>query len=145
MNRATTIAHQFVTSAPPVLEQGVLYVSIEFTTALHLCLCGCGREVVTPLRPSGWRVTFDGQSVSLAPSIGNWSFPCRSHYWIDHNTVRWSTNFTDERVSAVQKTDRRALQTEVAARNQLAQDRKWWVKAISKLTAFRGRRHTPSG
>lgn len=79
MNRATTITHQFVTSAPPVLEQGVLYVSIEFTTALHLCLCGCGREVVTPLRPSGWRVTFDGQSVSLAPSIGNWSFPCRSH------------------------------------------------------------------
>lgn len=140
MTRATTITHQFVTSAPPVLEQGVLYVSIEFTTALHLCLCGCGREVVTPLRPSGWRVTFDGQSVSIAPSIGNWSFPCRSHYWIDRDTVRWSNSFTEERVIAVQETDRRALREEVTTHNQLARRRKWWTRAIDKLSTLVGHR-----
>jgi hypothetical protein len=38
---------------------------------------------------------FDGETVSLDPSIGNWSFPCRSHYWLERGGVRgalqWST------------------------------------------------------
>ncbi|WP_353963011.1 DUF6527 family protein [Streptomyces sp. NBC_00365] len=37
--------------------------------------CGCGRKVVTPLAPQEWKLTLDGVSVSLHPSIGNWSFP----------------------------------------------------------------------
>ncbi|MFC4855982.1 DUF6527 family protein [Actinophytocola glycyrrhizae] len=27
------------------------------------------------------RRDFNGETVSLSPSIGNWSFPCRSHYY----------------------------------------------------------------
>jgi len=34
--------------------------------------------VVTPLSPTGWSLIFDGETVSLYPSIGNWNFPCRS-------------------------------------------------------------------
>src|SRR5712664_1055270 len=83
------LSHNFVRSVPEALEQGVLYVSIEYATAIHRCCCGCGKEVVTPLSPRDWKLTFDGETVSLHPSIGNWSFPCRSHYWIKQDRVEW--------------------------------------------------------
>jgi hypothetical protein len=38
--------------------------------------------------------------VSLDPSIGNWSFPCRSHYWIRNNKVRWAENWSQARIDA---------------------------------------------
>ena len=81
---------EFVDYVPKQLDDGVLYVSIRFGTVVHRCACGCGEEVVTPLGPSEWTLTYDGRTVSLAPSIGNWSFPCRSHYWIDEGNVRWA-------------------------------------------------------
>ncbi len=81
---------EFVTTVPEKPLSGVLYVSIEFATAVHLCCCGCGNEVVTPLsRTRGWKMLFDGETVTLHPSIGNWSFPCRSHYFIRENRVDW--------------------------------------------------------
>jgi hypothetical protein len=36
-----------------------LYVSLEYATAIHACACGCGNEVVTPLSPNGWKLTFE--------------------------------------------------------------------------------------
>ena len=66
-----------------------MYISIPYTTAAHKCCCGCGVEVVTPIDPIGWEMTFDGRSVSLKPSIGNWNLDCQSHYWIERNQVRW--------------------------------------------------------
>jgi hypothetical protein len=78
----------------------MLYVCIPYTTVVHRCCCGCGREVVTPLGPTDWRVTFDGETVSLEPSIGNWSFPCRSHYWIVRNRVRWARTWTSAEIDA---------------------------------------------
>lgn len=84
-----TVSHEFVEFIPEKLQEGVLYVSTTYATAAHRCLCGCGREVVTPLSPTDWQLTFDGESVSLAPSVGNWNFPCRSHYWIERNKVDW--------------------------------------------------------
>lgn len=77
--------HEFVKSVPKNPEKGVIYVSIDYATVIHQCCCGCGREVVTPLSPTDWQLSFDGQTVSLDPSIGNWSFPCQSHYWIRNN------------------------------------------------------------
>lgn len=76
---------RFVTSVPRVLEPGVLYVSMEYGTAVHGCCCGCGEQVVTPFSPGGWKMTFDGESVTIRPSIGNWNFKCRSHYFITEN------------------------------------------------------------
>lgn len=81
--------HEFVEHIPAQLEDDVLYVSIPFATAVHLCACGCRAEVVTPLAPKGWMLIFDGASVSLHPSIGSFSLPCRSHYWIRRDVVRW--------------------------------------------------------
>ena len=71
------------------MEQGMCYVSIPHTTAVHLCMCGCGSEVVTPIRPDGWQLTYNGEQVSLKPSIGSWRLPCRSHYLLRDNRVYW--------------------------------------------------------
>ena len=90
MNRAKTLRHEFVAYVPDTLDEGVLYVSMPFATVLHLCCCGCGNEVVTPLDPFDWQMTFDGKSITLAPSIGNWGLLCQSHYWVHRNRVRWA-------------------------------------------------------
>ena len=89
MTRSNQLHHEFVNYIPDALDEGVLYVSIPFATIMHLCCCRCGNEVVTPLDPNDWQMTFDGRSVSLSPSIGNWSLTCKSHYWIYRNQVQW--------------------------------------------------------
>ena len=87
----------FVEKIPIELEEGRLYISMEYTTAIHRCACGCGLEVVTPLGPTDWKLIFDG-TVSLSPSIGNWNFPCRSHYWVKRDRVEWAGSWTDEQI-----------------------------------------------
>lgn len=83
MNKTFTV--QFVESFPNELENGVLYVSLTFNTAVHLCACGCGMQTVTKLAPKEWCMTYNGKTISLYPSIGNWGFKCRSHYWVRDN------------------------------------------------------------
>ena len=90
MSRTHYLEHRFVQYIPETLDDGVLYVSVEYATASHTCCCGCGNEVVTPIDPAGWTLSFDGVTVSLSPSIGNWQLICQSHYWICRNLVRWA-------------------------------------------------------
>ena len=96
--RLSRYTHRFIESFPEPLEPGVLYVSIQFRTTAHLCFCGCGNEVYSPLSPSDWRMIFDGQSVSLSPSIGNWSFLCQSHYVLRGGHVSWAEKWTRQRI-----------------------------------------------
>lgn len=103
-----SLEHRFVGHAPQPLEPGVLYISMEFATAMHLCCCGCSREVVTPFSPTDWKLIFDGETVSLTPSVGNWNFPCRSHYIIRRNGVIEAESWTDEMVQAEQRRDKTA-------------------------------------
>ncbi len=87
---------KFVEFIPSALEEGIIYISTEYETAVHLCACGCKNEVVTPFSPTDWKLIFEGDTISLSPSIGNWSFDCKSHYWIYRNRIikcrRWSDN-----------------------------------------------------
>lgn len=92
------LCHEFVEYIPEEIKEGILYISIPFGTMIHRCGCGCGKEVVTPLGPAEWRFTYDGKTISVHPSVGNWSFPCRSHYWIDRSQVHWARTFTMEEV-----------------------------------------------
>jgi hypothetical protein len=62
--------------------------------------------VVTPFSPTDWKLYFDGENVSLEPSIGNWSFPCRSHYWIRGGEVRWAANMSKHAIEAGRQHDR---------------------------------------
>jgi len=82
-----TIQHKFVEFIPNSPEQGILYISIEYRTAVHLCVCVCGNKVVTPISPTDWEIRFNGKTVSLYPSIGNWNFECKSHYFITRNEI----------------------------------------------------------
>ena len=108
--RRTTITHEFVEFIPGEREEGVLYVSTRFRVATHSCFCGCGRKVVTPLSPAQWALIFDGATVSLVPSIGNWQSPCRSHYWIQHDRVRWAGQWTESQIAAGRERDRLELE-----------------------------------
>lgn len=78
----------FVTHVPRDLEHGHLYLSMEYSTAVHLCACGCGAKTVTPLARDGLTLTFDG-TVTLRPSVGNGQSACRSHYLVTGNTIEW--------------------------------------------------------
>src|SRR5690242_17999017 len=100
MNKVTTLTHQFVEFIPDQLQEGKLYISLEYATVAHKCCCGCGKEVVTPLSPTDWKLIFDGQTVTLDPSIGNWSFSCQSHYWIRNNSVRWAPRWSNDWIEA---------------------------------------------
>lgn len=91
---------EFVTSAPATLADGVLYVSIPYATLLHLCACGCGNEVALPLSPADYSLTYDGDTITLRPSVGNWSSPCRSHYLIRFSRVVWADDWDDRKIEA---------------------------------------------
>lgn len=98
MRPTRTIRHEFVEFIPKQREEGVLYISIPYTTAVHNCFCGCGLKVVTPIRPTDWRLTFDGEAATLWPSIGNWDYPCESHYWVRDDRVVWAPPMTREQI-----------------------------------------------
>ena len=100
MIRYRQLEHRFVDDIPEPFDSGVLYVSIRYATAVHLCCCGCGREVVTPFSPAQWHLTFDGETVSLHPSIGSWNLPCRSHYVIRNGRVIQAPSMVGQRSCA---------------------------------------------
>jgi hypothetical protein len=104
--RREKINHNFVETMPEELEEGVLYVSIRHRIALHRCFCGCGVEVSTPLSPLEWKLIFDGETVSLSPSVGVWGLPCQSHYWIKRNRVHWAGKFSPEKIERVRARER---------------------------------------
>ena len=82
-----SIVPEYIELLPPVLENGKLYISKKYGTAVHLCCCGCGTKIVTPLKPTDWSITEHNGRVTLRPSVGSWNHPCRSHYIIRDNKV----------------------------------------------------------
>jgi uncharacterized membrane-anchored protein len=124
-----TMQHKFVEFVPEDIQPNTLYVSVEYGTAVHKCCCGCGEEVVTPLTPTDWRLIFDGETVSLAPSIGNWSFKCRSHYFIRNNNIQWCTDWSDKQVKTCKEIDQVKKQEHYALTTSTKLS--WWSKIIS--------------
>lgn len=96
--RCARFKHQVLDSIPERLQVGTLYVTTDRDVAGHLCACGCGREVITPLSPMDWSITIDQNGVTLDPSIGNWVFPCRSHYFIWDGEVVWAGNMSNKAI-----------------------------------------------
>lgn len=66
------------------MEYGKIYISNEFKTAVHLCLCGCGNLSVTPLNDKNdWWLLVDTElRITMTPSILNTNCPNRTHYVI---------------------------------------------------------------
>lgn len=96
---------------PKELEPGVLYFAEEYGAAAHLCACGCGTKIRTPILPTEWSITESEVGVSLFPSVGNWQQPCRSHYFITDGRVDWKGSWSDAKVrhGRQREVERRAL------------------------------------
>lgn len=94
----TIFQHKFCENVPENLEEDIVYVSISFCTSIHLCPCGCKNEIVVKFSPVDWKITFDGDSISIYPSIGNWGLNCKSHYWIRNNKVIWAETWSTRKV-----------------------------------------------
>lgn len=123
--RLTNMVPEFMTSFPEQLKPGHLYVSTHFSTAAHLCACSCGSEVITPLSPAQWVLTFDG-TISMRPSIGNWALPCQSHYVIDHGAIRWARGFTRDEIQRNRESDHRTLDAAHATQGG------WWSRLFHR-------------
>jgi len=110
--RRTRLEHQFVKSFPRPLEEGILYVSMEYASAAHKCCCGCGNDVITRLSPTDWRLSFNGRSISLHPSIGNWD-------------VVWDVKWSRERIESLRRQE--ATEFEEV---HTSPDRSWWNRLL---------------
>ena len=106
--RHLSLEHRFVRNVPRELEPGILYISMDYATAVHSCCCGCGDRVVTPFTPTDWRMTFDGESISLQPSVGNWNQKCRSHYVIQRGRVLEAGPWSQGQIEAERLRDKKA-------------------------------------
>lgn len=72
---------------PEILEDGILYFSEEYKTVIHLCPCGCKNKVVTAIGKIWWHLFEENSEITLSPSVGNFQFPCKSHYFIRNNEI----------------------------------------------------------
>ncbi|MDA9436280.1 DUF6527 family protein [Bradyrhizobium sp. CCBAU 51627] len=118
MIKMKQLRHRFVETMPEKIDPGTLYISMEYATAAHRCCCGCGEEVVTPFSPAQWKMTFDGDAVSLHPSIGNWNLRCRSHYVVREGRVIDAGGWTDEQIEDGRKRDNEARTKYLADKTQ---------------------------
>lgn len=114
MTRLTHIRPELVRLMPKQLEDGILYVSQEYGTAAHKCACGCGSRIVTPLTDTFWNLTLRDGRATLYPSVGNWDYPCRSHYWIRDNRIEWAPKWTPEEIAEGRAADRKQKQEHYA-------------------------------
>jgi hypothetical protein len=139
MNEISILKHRFVGEVPEELSTGILYVSLEFDTMVHLCCCGCGQEIVTPLSPTDWRFTYDGAAVTVHPSIGNWSYQCRSHYIIRNGRVIWVGDWTSEQVTAGRARDRAAKAAQFETKSKLPQTKTTSTRARQRSSGILAR------
>lgn len=81
-----------VETMPEKIEPGILYISFEYKTMIHLCACGCGIKTVTPMGDWSVSTSDEYQHVTLRPSIGNFmhEYPnYHAHYYITDNKIDW--------------------------------------------------------
>lgn len=131
MMERTNIRPVIVTYIPSItdMKEGELYISQQYSTAAHLCCCGCGEEIVTPLNPAKWSVILNNGVVSLRPSIGNWSYQCKSHYFITKNKVVWAGDYSAREIQLTQERDQMAV-------NRLLRERQYQKQPIGLLETF---------
>lgn len=129
----SSITPAFVDTIPDRLEEGILYICERYRIAAHKCVCGCGEEVITPLTPADWSVHKEGNAISLTPSIGNWSFACKSHYWIRRNQVIWAGDLSQRQIDQVRARDKADKAAYIATINRQKEKQVNSTSLIAKL------------
>ncbi|WP_442951381.1 DUF6527 family protein [Paenarthrobacter sp. Z7-10] len=115
--RLQSLDPEFVEFIPSDPIHGKLYISMVYATTVHLCACGCGNKVVLPLSPAEWQLSYDGDAIDIRPSVGNGEFPCRSHYWISGNKIRWSPALTGTQIATSRRRDAAALSAYISSKD----------------------------
>lgn len=131
--RLSAIRLQHVEFMPKLLEPGILYVSRKYGTAAHLCACGCGAKIRTPLGETEWALTETAEGPSLWPSVGNWQQACQSHYVIRGGKILWAGQWTPEQIVAGRRREqeRREAYYEALYAKRGVFARLWaWIKAL---------------
>lgn len=136
--RTDRLDPEFVDIFPDVLEQGVLFISMKYAITAHLCASGCGNKVVLPLSPAEWKMYFDGEAVSLTPSVGNWEYPCQAHYWIRGNEIHWASTWTKNQIESGRANDQRDLDRHFGGTHETAKELpaprpSFWTRLIKTL------------
>ncbi|MCK4990227.1 MAG: hypothetical protein KAS29_07060 [Bacteroidales bacterium] len=121
------IESKYVHYMPKELKPGVLYVSKEFSTAAHLCACGCGSKIRTPLGSTEWSIKETDDGPTLHPSVGNWQQKCQSHYLIHRGKVTWSNKWTLEQITAGRRNEEERRH---AYYNDLDNQNKGWLQKL---------------
>lgn len=133
MSKVEHMTAEFVEFIPATLAAGVLYVSRRYRTASHLCCCGCGAKVVTPLKPGGWVVSGERDQVSMDPSIGSWNLPCQSHYFIRRGQIRWAPKWSRDEIEEARRRDDADREAHFAKRSQRDSLRSAFVRWLWKV------------
>lgn len=133
MTRINSIGLQKLKYLPKVLSPGILYVSEEYAVAGHLCACGCGNKVMTPLGPAEWNFSEQNGQPSLWPSIGNWQLPCRSHYVIAKGHIRWAGEWSEAQVRAGRRREEEQREAYFAS---LEEQRGFWFRLDKFVVAI---------
>jgi len=132
----TRLTLEHVKYMPRDLSPGTLYVSKEYAVAGHLCACGCGTKVITPLGPAKWTFSESAGRATLRPSIGNWQLPCRSHYVIKNGNIHWADQWSEEKVAEGRRAEQKRLKAYYATidRKRTFWHRTWtWIcKLVGK-------------
>jgi hypothetical protein len=121
----------FVEFIPESLEPEKLYISMQYAVTAHMCPSGCGNKIFLPLSPAQWNMQFDGVGVSISPSVGNWEYPCRSHYFITNNEIQWAGDLDQASADAGRISDQNAIDQQLA--NAAASHRTLLSKTIEWL------------
>jgi len=144
VTRRSTLVHEFVDFIPDQLEQGVIYVALEYGAVVHLCCDGCGERVSTPLHPAQWKLIFDGETISLRPSVGSSSLACKSHYSIEQGRVQWYRPLSSQEAATDRDKDLAAVDKHFAADRQFQAAgppktlheaparRPWWRRLVGR-------------
>lgn len=122
---------------PDVFEPGIVYFSAEFEIAIHLCACGCGAKISTPIGAAEWSIHETTTGPTLYPSIGNWQLPCRSHYFIRSGEVVWAPRWSHGEVVAGREEEARRRSTHYESR---ISRRNWfkrlWFAIVQKVRGW---------
>jgi Family of unknown function (DUF6527) len=121
---------------PRELKPNVLYVSEEFDIAIHLCPCGCGSRVKTPLGAAEWSMEENESGPTLEPSLGNWQIACQSHYWITRGNVEWAAKWKPEQIAEGRRYEEKRRRAYYEANDRQRggplQRFWWWLKDLSR-------------
>ncbi len=121
----------WIENMPEKMNEGDLYISTKHRLIEHMCACGCGSEVSLPLGRSEWRVEYDGDTISVLPSIGNWRLPCKSHYMILESKTKWCKKWSEEEIYIGRLRDRHEKETDIQRKIKRIS---WWQKIFKKIT-----------